>query len=431
MRRRIVRLTLVAVGVTLVLFGVPLAAGLERYTVTQQRESLQRIADFAARSVYDDVVHDRVPARLPDGRDDDTAVALYDEDGDLTTGDGPPEGDEGVDRVLDRGLSSSPPGQLVAVSPVTDGDDVIGVVRAARPTSAVWSSLVPLYLGMVALAGLVLVAVWALAMRLAAHLSAPLESMARDAARLGEGDFGVRPAPTGIGELDRVGSALGHTAGRLDDLLARERAFSAEASHQLRTPLTGLRLRLESALDDPALLRPATVEDGLASVDRLERTIDELLLLARERSRDAVPVDLARLFDEAQAEWGDRLSRAGRSFSVSRDGALPDPPASAAAVRQIVAALLDNAVQHGAGAVTLTARESGPDAVAVDVADEGPGVAEEDLSGSDGRRGLGVALARRLAEAEGGRLTARRSPSVVTLLLPLEPVRKGRSITSS
>lgn len=424
------RLALVAVAVALVMFGVPLAVGLERYTVAQQRESLQRIADFAARSVYDDVVDHRVPARLPDGPDDDTAVALYDEEGDLTTGDGPPAGDEDVDRVLDRGLSSSPPGQLVAVAPVTDGDDVIAVVRASRPTSATWSGLVPLYLGMLALAGLVLVAVWALAMRLAGHLSAPLESMARDAARLGEGDFGVRPAATGISELDRVGSALGDTAGRLDDLLARERAFSAEASHQLRTPLAGLRLRLESALDDPRLLRPATVEDGLASVDRLERTIDELLLLARERRRDAVPVELARLLEEAESEWGDRLARAGRAFSVSRDGALPDPPASAAAVRQILGVLLDNALQHGAGAVALTAREAGPDAVALDVADEGPGVPEDELSGADGGTGLGVALARRLAEAEGGRLTASRSPSVVTLLLPLEAARPGPSLTS-
>ena len=156
--------------------------------------------------------------------------------------------------------------------------------------------------------------------------------------------------------------------------------------------------------------------DGLASIDRLERTIDELLLLARERRRGAVPVDVARLLTEAESEWTERLARDGRTFRTARQADLPDPPASAAAVRQIVGVLLDNALAHGAGTVTVTAREAGPDAVALDVADEGPGVAPEELAGS--RDGLGVALARRLAEAEGGHLRlSRPSPPQFALLL--------------
>nr|WP_222132146.1 HAMP domain-containing sensor histidine kinase [Pseudonocardia sp. C8] len=412
-------MALVAAAVALVLFGVPLAAGLAEFATARELGSLQRLADITARNVYDDLDHDRVPDRLP--REDGlAAVALYDEDARLLAGDGPPAGDEEVGRVLRRGLVSAPPGELVVVAPVRDGEDVIAVVRVAGSRSAVLAGLVPVWLGMLALAGLVLVAVWLLARRLARRMARPLEDLARDADRLGAGDFGVRPAPTGMPEVDQVGTALGHTAERLDDLLARERAFSAEASHQLRTPLAGLRLRLESALDRPDGLDRATVTDGLASIDRLERTIDELLLLARERRSGAVPVDLRRLLTEAEAEWTGRLAGDGRKFRTSRPPDLPDPPASAAAVRQIVAVLLDNALQHGAGTVTVTAREAGPDAVALDVADEGPGVAPEDLAGSRG--GLGVGLARRLAEAEGGRLTARRSPSVVTLLLPLDPL---------
>lgn len=413
------RLALVAASVALVLFGGPLAVGLGPYAFAEERSSMQRIADFAARSVYDDLDEDRVPERLPAGPGSTAAVALYDDDADLVVGDGPPVGDEEVDRVLDRGIARAPSGELVVVAPVRDGVDVIGAIRVAVSPSVVFARLVPVWLGMLALAGLVLLAVWFLARRLAERLSRPLEDLARDAGRLGEGDFGVRPAPTGMPEVDRVGAALGETAERLDDLLARERAFSAEASHQLRTPLAGLRLRLESALDGPGALGRATVTDGLASIDRLERTIDELLLLARERRRGAVPVDVARLLAEAESEWTERLAHDGRAFRTARQADLPDPPASAAAVRQIVGVLLDNALAHGAGTVTVTAREAGPDAVALDVADEGAGVAPEDLAGS--RDGLGVALARRLAEAEGGRLTADRSPSVVTLLLPLDP----------
>ena len=412
-------MALVAASVALVLFGIPLAIGLAQFATAEERASLQRVADLTARAVYDDLDDDHVPDRLPRG-DGTATVALYDDDALRLVGNGPPVGDDQVDRVLHRGIVSAPPDELVVVAPVRDGEDVIGVVRVSGSLGAVLAGLVPLWLGMLALAVLVLGAVWLLARRLAGRLSRPLEDLAHDAGRLGDGDFGVRPAPTGMHEVDQVGTALGHTAERLDDLLARERAFSAEASHQLRTPLAGLRLRLESALDGPEQLDRSAVTDGLASVDRLERTIDELLLLARERRSGASPVDVARLLIEAESEWTGRLARDGREFRTARQRDLPDPPASAAAVRQIVGVLLDNALQHGAGTVTVTAREAGPDAVALDVADEGPGVAPENLTGT--RDGLGVAMARRLAESEGGRLTARRSPSVVTLLLPLAPL---------
>jgi signal transduction histidine kinase len=425
MGSRIVRLALMAAAAALVLFGVPLAVGLGQYAATEERASLQRLADFAARSVQEDMAHDRVPARLPDPPDD-AAVALYDDDGELLLGDGPPRGDEPVNRALQRGVLSIPPDQFVVAAPVSDTHEIVGVIRVAVPAGSVVGGLVPIWIGMGVLAGLVLLVVWLLARRLALRLTRPLQQLAMHAGRLGDGDFGVRPEVTGIREVDLVGTALGGTARRLDDLLARERAFSAEASHQLRTPLAGLRLRLESTLDRPDRLTRATVEDGLASIDRLERTIDELLLLARERRTLSIPVDLAQLLKEAEDEWRDRLAGEGRAFTTSLAPNLLNPMAGAAAVRQIMAVLLDNACQHGAGAVSLGAREAGPDAIALEVSDGGPGIPDNALNGGPGRHGMGVALARRLAEAEGGRLTARRSPSVVSLLLPvLQPASDG------
>ncbi|MET0190142.1 MAG: HAMP domain-containing sensor histidine kinase [Pseudonocardia sediminis] len=419
MRSRIVGLALTAVAFAVALFGIPLAIGLAHLAVTEEQASMQRLAGFTARSVQDDMSHDRTPSALPDGPDD-TDIAVYDGDNDLVLGDGPRRGDASVEYILsDRSTSRPDDGDLTVTTPVRDGEDIIGAVRVSTPTSAVYGGLLPVWLGMAALAGIVLVAAWLLARRLALRLSGPLERIAADADRLGDGDFGIRPRPAGIVEMDRASDALGRTARRLDDLLARERAFSAEASHQLRTPLAGLRLRLESVVDHPERLTRETVEDGLASIDRLERTIDELLVLARERQVRSAPADLAALLAEAGHEWRDRLAHEGRSITTTRPPDLPDPDASAAAVRQILGVLLDNACLHGAGTVSISAREAGESAIAVDVADDGPGIPASALQGENGSQGMGLPLARRLAEAEGGRLTARQSPSVVTLLLPL------------
>ena len=228
----------------------------------------------------------------------------------------------------------------------------------------------------------------------------------------------------GIEEIDAAGSALTRTAERLGELVGRERAFSADASHQLRTPLTGLRLRLETALDGGGDLRPAVV-GALEITDRLERTVDELLALDRDAPSARTPADLPALLAELCDGWQGPLGEAGRTLRLSVPPALPRTSASAAATRQILDVLLANASRHGAGAVTVTAREADT-AVAVDVADEGAGVRipAEALFGRRTDRaaghGIGLALARALAEAEGGRLVLTRAgpAPVFTLLLP-------------
>lgn len=424
MRSRIVGLAVVAAAVALVLFGIPLAAGLAEYTATEQRSTLQSLADFTSASVQEDLSHDQIPERLPDGRVDQAAIALYADNGNRLLGDGPATADDTVRTAMTDGVPAVPHDRLVVATPVSDTHDVIGVVRVAAPPGSLTATLTPVWIGMAALAALVLLVVWLLARRLAAKLSRPLEQLASDAHRLGDGDFGVRPEPAGLKEVDLVGSALGDTAHRLDALLARERAFSADASHQLRTPLAGLRLRLESTRDRPDRLTRENIDDGIAAIDRLERTVDELLELNRERRSPAIPVDVPGLLAEAEHDWTDRLATAGRGFATARQDGLPSPPASAAAVRQVVAVLLDNAYQHGSGAVRLSAREAGTDAIALDVEDEGDGAPEGSFGTPGGGRGL--PLARRLAEAEGGRVTVRRSPSVVTLLLPLDSLARGR-----
>ncbi|MGD9527682.1 sensor histidine kinase [Pseudonocardia sp.] len=423
MRRRIVGLTVLAATLAVVLFGLPLAVGAAQLTVAEEQASLQRLAGVTARSVQTELSHGDTPDEIPEG-DGDTEIAVYDDDGDLIIGSGPDTGDSRVRAALQgRTTQGNDDGTLIVTVPVTGEHAVHGAVRVARPVADIYHHLVPAWLGMLALGALVLVLVWQLARRQARRLAEPLETLSVNARRLGDGDFGVRSPSAGIPEIDAVGQALNDTAERLDALLARERAFSAEASHQLRTPLAGLRLRLESALTMSDEESRRAVHAGIASADQLERTIDELMLLAREpASTRGEPVDVAALTADVLAPRRERLVAAGRALDETLEADLSRAPVSAAAVRQVLGVLLDNAELHGRGTVHVTVRDTAG-AVAVDVADDGDGLDPGALTHTR-NGGMGLGLARRLAEAEGGRLVLTRpSPPVFTLLLPAAPQR--------
>jgi signal transduction histidine kinase len=423
-RTRIVGLAVWASVLAIGLFGVPLGAGVLQYAAQTERSELQRVADAVAITVASDVYD----SERIDGVDvpGPVEVAVYDEDGMQLGGVGPGAQQPEIVRALQGEVGAgTESGYFVVAVPVTHEDDIIGAVRAAAPRSAVLQWVVVLWGGMIALAALAVAATWLLGRRQARRLARPLEELAVAARRLGEGDFSVRTRQGGIAEIDAVGTALNTTAVRLDDLLAREQAFSADVSHQLRTPLAGLRLRLEAALEQPDQgLRPAIIA-SLVDADRLETTIDELLDLARDnRDARAGPVDLGMLLDELSPHWRGRLELLGRGLSLTVEPGAPWPRASVAAVRHVLAVLVDNATTHGAGTVGVAVRESS-DAVAIDVSDEGGGVHDPEgllfARRADQRNGhgIGLALARRLAEAEDGRLElTRRAPPVFTFLLP-------------
>jgi len=287
----------------------------------------------------------------------------------------------------------------------------------------VWLRIAGAWAVMLALGAIAVSTTWLLARRQARRLSAPLEALAGAAQRLGEGDFSIRTTASGIPEIDAAGSALDVTADRLDDLVARERAFSSTASHQLRTPLTGLQLTLETALDAPAPDQRGALVRALESADRLERTIGDLLSLARHTPHDRAELPLAALVTDWSAAWAPVLEGRGRRLRVTVAPGLPASRASETAVRQVVDVLLDNAVVHGAGTVGLVVRDAGA-TVAIDVTDAGEGPPDPDgvfqsREGAAPGHGIGLALARALAEAEGGRLVlSRAQPPVFSLLLP-------------
>ena len=423
MRRRIVGLSVLAAVLAITLFGVPLAYGVAQFFLDDERTEAERTADVAAISVAADLIRGERPTDL--NTTADITVGLYAIDGRRLAGAGPGRADEIVVSAAGGRVASADDvrGQLVVAVPVTDGDTVTGVIRAASDYSAVRLRIVTTWALMLALGVLAVAATWLLARRQARRLAAPLEALADTAQRLGDGDFSVRTSVSGIPEIDAAGTALDTTAQRIGELVARERAFSADASHQLRTPLTGLRLGLETALELPPSAHPRAMHAAIESADRLERTIEDLLALARDTGPNGEPLPVTALVADWAAAWEPVLTGLGRQLRVDVADGLPVSQASAAAVRQVVSVLLDNAVTHGAGTVTLSVRDAGA-ALAVDVGDEGAGPGDPDAvfrrraDGAQGH-GIGLALARSLAEAESGRLRlSRPCPPVFSLLLP-------------
>ena len=271
-----------------------------------------------------------------------------------------------------------------------------------------------------------------LARRQSVRLSAPLERLTRAARALGDGDFTVRAERSGLREADTASRALEDTAAQLGDLLSRERAFSSDVSHQLRTPLTALMVGLEGALDRPGADLRSAIHDALSRGEHLRITIDDLITLVRSPDGTTAPADLTGLVHEVGTRWQAPLAARGRRLVTMAEPELPSGLAPPAAVRQILDVLIGNALWHGDGTVTIEAHEA-DGGVKIEVSDEGPGLpAEPDelLARPTGRpdgHGHGLPLARSLAAAAGGTLILRRAAPrpVFSLLLPAPAGMRG------
>ncbi|MFB7662361.1 ATP-binding protein [Kitasatospora sp. NPDC056138] len=287
-----------------------------------------------------------------------------------------------------------------------------------------------LLLGLVAL--LAVQAAVALAVWQAKRLARPLTDLAETAERLGSGDPRPRDRRYGVPELDRVAEVLDTSAERIARMLTAERRLAADASHQLRTPLTALSMRLEeitALAEEPNTVREeATI--ALQQVERLTDVVQRLLTNQRDpHSPTAVVFDLDDVIKQQIEEWGPSLRETGRSLRIEglKSVSVIGTPGT---VAQILATLIENSLMHGAGAITVRVRPSGNSVVA-EVQDEGPGVPpelgnrvfERAVSGRNST-GIGLAVARDLAEADGGRLELLSlQPPVFALFLSRSGVR--------
>ncbi|MER6840582.1 ATP-binding protein [Streptomyces platensis] len=279
-----------------------------------------------------------------------------------------------------------------------------------------------------AVALLAIIAAVILAIRQGRRLTAPLTDLAETAERLGSGDPRPRHRRYGVQELDRVADVLDASAERIARMLTAERRLAADASHQLRTPLTALSMRLEeiTLTDDPDTVKEeATI--ALAQVERLTDVVQRLLTNSRDpRSGSAVAFDLDEVVKQQIEEWRPAYRSAGRAIVRSGKKGLR-AVGTPGAVAQVLATLIENSLMHGAGTVALRTRVTGNQAV-VEVTDAGPGVPpdlgsrvfERTVSGRNST-GLGLAVARDLAEADGGRLELlQQHPPVFALFLARE-----------
>jgi signal transduction histidine kinase len=230
-----------------------------------------------------------------------------------------------------------------------------------------------------------------------------------------------------MSELDTVAVALNASAERLHDTIEREREFTANASHQLRTPLAGLRLELESALADRDSDARAAMTNALRATDHLEATVAALLAVARDRPT-AVATAVKDVLSRAADRFTPTLAQQTRPLLVDAGDAEDlSVRSSRAGLDQMLDVLLDNASRHGRGAVHLSAHAAA-NAIAIDVTNEGPpiGVPSRELFARRNEHatghGIGLPLARSLAEADGGRLNLTSTdPPTFTILLPGDP----------
>ncbi|WP_405792249.1 histidine kinase dimerization/phospho-acceptor domain-containing protein [Streptomyces sp. NBC_01506] len=425
MRQRVARVALVAALVALLLLAVPLAVVIRASFFADERGELERAAMAAAVRVSPDFATGD-PVELPSGRSEGR-LGVYDARLRLRTGTGPATADTATRQALNGSVvQRQSDGELVAAVPVSGNERVIGVVRASTSTGSVWSRIL---LAWAALLGAALVALGAavlVARRQARALSSPLESLSRTSRAVADGDLTARAGLCGIPEIDSVARTHNVMVQRLASLLQHERHFTANASHQLRTPLTGLQLGLETALETPGADPRAALRDALEQSSHLHHTIDEVLRLARSQDASAVePVDEAvgDLLERAERRWHGPLARDGRRIELVLDPANAGLPVPGRTTDQILDVLLDNAHRHGRGTVTVTLRDIGA-AVALDVADEGTVALDPKSLFARGAttgpgEGIGLSLAADLAGAAGARLSLTgTSPTRFTLLVP-------------
>ena len=315
---------------------------------------------------------------------------------------------------------------LYTAVPVTSGGRTVGAVRVTQSVSAVTDRVRRSVLALVAIGAAALLLGLVLAWFLADSLSRPLRRLAKTAREVEEGDFDARAEVAGPQEAKEVAVAFNDMADRISTVLAAQREFVANASHQLRTPLTGLRLRLESAeakADSPELERELAAAEQ--EVERLARLLNTLLMLAREGQtpRTGQLVSLGLAAKHAHERWEARSEARGQRLDLETG---VDVVVHAA--EEDLAIVLDNLIENAlhyspAGStVSIEYGRDGADAFLA-VLDDGPGVApgEEEAvferfnrgqAGKSGPAGtgLGLAIVQTLAQRWGGKASLSARP---------------------
>jgi len=327
-------------------------------------------------------------------------------------------------------------GDLVYVAlPVASGFNLHGAVRITYPASTLNNRVRSNWERLGLLSGLVLVGVTGLGVLLSRSVTRPVRRLEVAAQAVAEGDLRVRvPVDDGPPELRRFAATFNETVAQLDGLLTSQQRFVADASHQLRSPLAALRLRLENLSARSTDSDNEAIAAALAETTRLSRLTEGLLSLARSAGARPAPVEveLMTAVGERVAVWEPLATESGVTIEVSGPAQVVVRSAPGA-LEQILDNLLDNALEVAptGSTIRLEVRRTASE-IEVHVIDAGPGLTEEQRrlafdrfwrapEAAPGGTGLGLAIVTQLAEAGGGSAELRAAPSggldaVVTLL---------------
>jgi signal transduction histidine kinase len=374
-------------------------------------------------------------------------VGVYDAAGHEVAGAGPaPLPSESLHAALRDPSPRSYPaadGRLTVTVPVrADGGRlVIGTVALSRPTTTLTHRITDLWtlIGAVSLASLL--AAVLIAVGLARWASRPITTLAEAARRLGDGDLetraGIRSGPP---EVRRLAAAFSTMAARLQALIRGHQTMVADVSHQVRTPLAALRLRLDLLAQDCDEATAAELAGAQEEIGRLTRLVNGLLTVARAEHSTTAPVRVAA--DAVAADRAAAWRPAAEERGVTLTTVSPDPVGVQAVdghLEQVLDNLLANALEEvpPGGTITLTVSAAAARA-RVTVADTGRGMTAAQqqaafrrfATGSPGGTGLGLAIVDRLVTANGGTASLSDTPGgglTVTIELPLSPDRAGRA----
>ncbi|MGW1613196.1 ATP-binding protein [Streptomyces sp. NPDC002285] len=440
MIRQLVRSYVLLVAVAIALFTVPVAFTLTDQLRDDTKASVLREADAMALLLgNDESAACEALEEVANAYEDEIQVtATAGCAADLPR----PTADEALARALRSGESSVDWGSdfiwgdtLVVTVPAhegaTAGDSdkgpVVGAVRIQYSTGEMTGRLWQIWGFRAVLAVLVLGVAAVIGVVVARRLTRPLRQLNDMASKFSDGDLTARSPVTGPQETQTLARTLNQGAERLDTLIASQRIFVADASHQLRTPLTALRLSLDNIADgvDDEFVKE-DVEQATAEVVRMSRLVNGLLVLARAEAKvtAAEPLVLGDIVQERLAVWRPAADERGVTIALegSADGRLL-VLTSPGHMEQVLDNVLSNAleVSPDGGTITVRAEQRGDEAV-LSVDDEGPGMSDTDKSrafdrfwrgkGLTGRTGsgLGLAVVKQLVTDDGGTVALRDAP---------------------
>jgi len=303
---------------------------------------------------------------------------------------------------------------LYVAVPVASSGSVHGAVRITYPTSAVDRRIHRYWTVLVVIAAVVLGAAAGVAVLLARWVTRPLDRLEVAAESIGSGDLAARAPTEGPPEVRRLAETFNAMATELDALMRSQDAFVADASHQLRTPLAALRLRLENLDADVGVAGKAELRGALGEVERLSSLVDGLLTLARADRAESSPepILLATVIEERVDAWSALAEERAVALRVDLDEGLTASVTSGR-VEQMLDNLLANAIDVSpAGSAITISTGSANGWAELHVSDQGPGMSESDRERAFDRFwsargdcdgfGLGLAIVQRLASADGG-----------------------------